>query len=68
MTDRFQTLRDKLMTRRELLHHGAMGMGALALAQLAGQSVQAQEVNSINPLAPKPSHFPAKPSASFICL
>ncbi len=60
MNNELQTLQDKLITRREMLHRGGMGMGALALAQLAGSTAEAQQLNSVNPLAPKQPHFPAK--------
>src|SRR5215218_10531493 len=60
MTEKLETQMDGLITRREMLHRGGMGMGALALAQLAGASAQAQEVNAVNPLAPKQPHFPGK--------
>ena len=57
MTNELQT---NLVTRREMLHRSGMGMGALALAQLAGSTATAQQVNSVNPLATKTPHFPAR--------
>jgi hypothetical protein len=43
------------MTRRELLQKTGNGFGALALAQVAAAAAP-----SANPLAPLPTHFPAK--------
>ena len=59
MTDELQTLKDSLMTRREMLQRGGMGMGALALAQLISPDAlaqqQAQQASGLvnGPLAPK---------------
>jgi hypothetical protein len=50
----------QLLTRRELLHACGMGLGALAFAQLSGQSVIADDKAFANPLAPKPPHFTPK--------
>jgi hypothetical protein len=50
-------------TRRELLRRSGMGFGSLALAQLmggAGLLAPARAADSVNPLAPKVAHFPAK--------
>src|SRR5439155_7265632 len=52
-----------LLTRRELLCRCGMGMGALALTHLMGQtrSLLASEPKSfVNPLAPRQPHFPGK--------
>jgi hypothetical protein len=46
------------LSRRELLHRGGMGMGALGLASLLGGESGA--ATSVNPLAPKAPHFAAK--------
>jgi len=43
------------MTRRQLLRNMGNGFGSLALAQVAGGAAPAA-----NPLAPRPTHFPAK--------
>ena len=42
------------MTRRQLLRNMGNGFGSLALAQVAGSAASAA-----NPLAPRPTHFPA---------
>src|SRR5271157_4250989 len=50
-------------TRRELLKRTGMGFGSLALAQLLGGEgllAPARAAGSVNPLAPKVAHFPAK--------
>src|SRR5579864_2164903 len=52
-----------LFTRRELLRRSGMGFGSLALAQLIGGSPSGASAigsESLNPLAPKIAHFPAK--------
>jgi hypothetical protein len=46
------------LSRRELLHRGGMGMGALGLASLLGGESGA--ATSVNPLAPKAPHFAPK--------
>jgi hypothetical protein len=50
--------------RRELLQRTGMGLGALALGQLLGDSgwlaSSAQAANPAQPLAPRAPHFPAK--------
>jgi hypothetical protein len=48
------------LTRRDLLRRSGMGMGALALTQLLGQTGLLEAATNINPLAPKKPHFPAK--------
>jgi hypothetical protein len=53
------------LTRRDFLISSSRGIGGLALASLLkADGLLAAEVNSLaapaNPLAPKPSHFPAK--------
>lgn len=53
----------KLWSRRELLERAGGGLGMLALAQLLGRSAPAQAAESLNPLAAKPAHFPAKAKA-----
>lgn len=45
------------LSRREMLRRGAMGFGSVALQGLMADSARAANVN---PLAPKPTHFPAK--------
>lgn len=56
-----------VLTRRDFLHRCGMGMGALTLGSLLGQSgifgptgAIASEISEINPLAPRAPHFPAK--------
>ncbi len=57
---------ESLMTRREMLQRGGMGMGALALAQLIGPEAHAQQQAQLasglvnGPLAPKAPHFAPK--------
>ena len=53
-------MENDFMTRREMLQRSGMGMGALALTQLAGSTAEAQQLNSSYPLAPKAPHFTAK--------
>src|SRR5438445_2353808 len=52
-------LEDRFLTRRELLHRCGMGFGAMALSNLFGK-VLAEDSVSLNPLAVKAPHFPAK--------
>ena len=67
MTDKLQTP-NEFLTRRELLHRGGMGMGALALAPLFYDEAVAQQnpQSAIhnpqfeNPLTPKQPHFSGK--------
>src|SRR5687768_7327938 len=54
---------DLFLTRRELLCRSGMGFGAMALGSLmteAGLAGPVQADGTINPLAPKQPHFPAK--------
>jgi len=56
-------LRDAFATRRDFLCQCGMGMGALSLAALLGETgllLPATAADNINPLAPKPPHFPGK--------
>src|SRR6266852_6915650 len=48
-------------TRREFLERSSFGFGSLALSYLLGRDAIAAPSRSegINPLAPKPQHFPA---------
>ncbi len=50
------------LSRRELLRRTGMGFGALALAPLLGQAslAAAGASGDLNPLAPRPAHFPTK--------
>src|SRR5262249_10525923 len=50
---------DRLLTRRELLRRGGMGLGLLGLAGLFVTEGQAAP-SDIHPLAPKKPHFPAR--------
>ena len=53
-------------SRRELLQSASAGFGYLAFA---GLTTQAAEGESINPLSPKQSHFPAKAKrVIFLCM
>src|SRR5215210_9593302 len=47
---------DSMLTRRDLLKRCGMGMGALGLAALVGETAEAAG----NPLTPKQSHFPGR--------
>jgi hypothetical protein len=48
-------------TRRHFFSDCRVGLGAMALASLAGQSSHAASVTkTVSPLAPKATHFPAK--------
>ncbi len=47
-----------LFSRRDMLRKCANGFGAVALAGLLHD--QAKGAPAINPLAPRPSHYPAK--------
>jgi hypothetical protein len=57
-------LRDAFVTRRDFLCKCGVGMGALSLAALFGETSillpSAQAAESINPLLPKSPHFPGK--------
>ena len=49
------------LTRRHLFSRCSMGLGSMALASMiADQATGAPRANVRNPLAPKPTHFPAK--------
>jgi hypothetical protein len=56
------------LTRRDLLRQASMGFGALALTAMAAEESRAASAvnppsanrNSLNPLAPKPLHHPAR--------
>ena len=52
-------LKTRLISRRDLLRQSACGFGSLALASLMAES-EARPPNPSNPLAPRPTHFPAK--------
>ena len=51
-----------LLTRREMLGRTGMGFGTLALTQLLGGAglLERAAADTLNPLAPKTTHFPAK--------
>ena len=56
---------DAALSRRELLRRCGMGMGSLGLAMLAGDlalppAARAASPLSVNPLAPRPPHFPGR--------
>lgn len=54
-------LQAQLATRRQFLRRGTAGIGAAALAHVAGIDVSAAAPSPFaDPLAPKKSHFPAK--------
>jgi hypothetical protein len=62
-----QKLKDLVMTRREMLNRCGTGFGAMALAGLMAEIGLAQPAQAgtgsggyVNPLLPKPPHFPAK--------
>jgi Protein of unknown function (DUF1501) len=63
MSNHKQPLDHLLLTRRELLCRSGMGLGAVGLAALmqdCGLVGRAEAATSLNPLAPKKPHFPAK--------
>ena len=47
-------------SRREFLWNAGSGLGALAFASLAGQAKAAPASAPLDPLAPRPPHFPPK--------
>ena len=47
----------QLHSRRSFLFNGVGGLGSIALSQLLAQSGDSR---AVDPLAPKPPHFPAK--------
>src|SRR5205814_9318567 len=49
-----------LQTRRHFFGQCALGIGAAALASLFNEGRAADDGALVNPLAPKPPHFPAK--------
>jgi hypothetical protein len=53
-----------MLTRRELLSRSGLGLGSLALAGLFADDAQAapsgRGAERINPMTPRPSHFPAR--------
>jgi hypothetical protein len=51
---------NQLWSRRELLERAGGGMAWLALAQMFGANSTASAAESLNPLAAKSPHFPAK--------
>ena len=58
---RADTERLSLLTRRHFLQQGQLGLGAIALSSLlGGQATASPSVETINPLAPRVAHFPAK--------
>ena len=59
---------DIIFTRRDFLQRTGMGMGAMSLASILGQSLggtglAAAAGKSLSPLVPKKPHFPAKAKA-----
>ncbi|MEM8910316.1 MAG: DUF1501 domain-containing protein [Planctomycetota bacterium] len=51
------------MRRRWFLQQCGLGLGHIAMTSLlagAGESNSSSRINAINPMAPKPAHFPAK--------
>lgn len=57
-------LEDCFVTRRQFLRRAGMGFGALSLAALLGENFFGSSVvnaaDAMDPLAPKPPHFPAR--------
>lgn len=47
-------------TRRHFLGHGSLGLGAVALSAMTGTSATPPTTTTVNPLAPRAPHFPAK--------
>jgi hypothetical protein len=59
--DHSPRIEDRFLTRRQMLQRCGMGMGALALGGLLSNSGYAQaDAGSLNPLAVKNPHFPAR--------
>jgi hypothetical protein len=52
-------LEDRFLTRRELLLRGGMGFGMLGLQTVLAQAATS-DPQSVNPLAPRQPHFPAR--------
>jgi hypothetical protein len=55
-------MEDHFLTRRQFLCRAGMGFGALSLGALLGEGFLAkvEAAESLNPLAPRSSHFPVK--------
>jgi hypothetical protein len=53
-------LNPNLLARRWFLQQCGVGLGAMALNQLAGDRVMGASASGANPLAPKQPHFPGK--------
>src|ERR687886_186025 len=51
---------DFLLTRRDLLRRGGLGMGLLGLAGVLGNAGMLGAAESTTPLAPKAPHYPAR--------
>lgn len=52
---------EKIVNRRHFLERAGAGFGSVALAHLLGaEGLLAEESAAANPLAPRPTHFPAK--------
>jgi hypothetical protein len=54
------TPNDPILSRREMLSRCGVGMGAVALANVMGEAGLLQAQESLNPLAVRKPHFPAK--------
>jgi hypothetical protein len=48
------------LTRREFFKRSGIGIGALALSSLLARAESRASTNLLNPLAPRPPHFPAR--------
>lgn len=48
------------LTRRHFLHESSLGLGAIALATLAGRGASAETAGVVNPLSAKPPQFVAR--------
>lgn len=60
MNSAFWTPRPALpITRRDMLHRAGAGFGVLGLASVLNDAANAK-LQAINPLDPKPAHFPAR--------
>ena len=65
MSHHAPSLEHQFLTRRDFLHRCGMGMGALALGGILGQTgifgpTAAMGASPLNPLTPKAPHFPGK--------
>ena len=56
----YRDLNPRFVNRRWFLRQCKVGLGAMALSQLGGNLARGDSATSLNPMAPKQPHFPAK--------